>query len=218
VTRMRRAAVLPALVLVVATGCARTPPDLVESSSPTTSSTATSSPSTTSSATASAATASPVTEEDRQLVRAFVEFALAPGSESVGRVPFAADGVRLGLASDLVATVPAERLADPDSWLVDRLPHFRAYVGPFSALRSVRGHVSSAAGGDVLRRLQVNVGPHPHCASPPVPAPAAVQALRRVSVQPAEASITSCLEWFTVDLFVTPVGEVEAVTLDLYEP
>jgi hypothetical protein len=42
--------------------------------------------------------------------------------------------------------------------------------------------------------------------------------MRRVSVQPAAGSIDSCLDWFTVDLFVTRSGEVAAVTLDLWEP
>lgn len=68
------------------------------------------------------------------------------------------------------------------------------------------------------RDVVVSVGPHPHCASPPVPAPAEVASLRRVSVQPSPESGDSCLSWWTVDLFLTPEGEVAAVTLDIWEP
>lgn len=42
--------------------------------------------------------------------------------------------------------------------------------------------------------------------------------LRRVSVQPADGSIESCPQWFTVDLYVDGSGTVQAITLDLYEP
>ncbi len=38
---------------------------------------------------------------------------------------------------------------------------------------------------------------------------------RRVSIQPASAQ--SCLQWWTVDLFLGEDGRVEAITLDLYE-
>ena len=86
------------------------------------------------------------------------------------------------------------------------LEAFRARTGPFSALEPLideRPHVIVA-------------GPHNHCASPPVPAPEGYEAHRRVSVQPADA--TSCLEWFSVDLFLEADGTIDAITLDLYEP
>jgi hypothetical protein len=41
---------------------------------------------------------------------------------------------------------------------------------------------------------------------------------RRVSLQPAYGSVTSCLSWFTVDLFVDEHRDIVAVTLDLWEP
>jgi hypothetical protein len=49
-----------------------------------------------------------------------------------------------------------------------------------------------------------------------VPPPIQVADLRRVSVQPRDTE--SCLQWWTVDLFLTPDGKVAAVTLDLWEP
>lgn len=84
----------------------------------------------------------------------------------------------------------------------------RQSPGPFSAL-------------DVAARAQnpiVSVGEHPHCASPPVPPPDDVADLMRVSVQPDIEQIDSCLQWWTVDFFINQAGQIEAVTLDLWEP
>lgn len=83
---------------------------------------------------------------------------------------------------------------------------FRGHVGPFSALDLIVKNVP----------MTISVGPHPHCASSPVPAPAKFVGARRVSVQPKD--IASCLMWWTVDVFVSTTGRVEAVTLDLWEP
>lgn len=136
----------------------------------------------------------------------FLELAANPSAETADRLPFA-DEVQLGLGRDLrQARSPAE-LADPSSWVIDT-EVFRAYSGPFSAL-------DVAAGAD---DAVVAIGEHPHCASPPVPAPDAVADLTRVSVQPNPDAIESCLQWWTVDLFVNDDGRIEAVTLDLWEP
>jgi hypothetical protein len=64
--------------------------------------------------------------------------------------------------------------------------------------------------------MQVTVGPHDHCVSPPVPAPPELAGLRRVSVQPVGE--VPCLLWWTVDLFLTEDGTIAGITLDLYEP
>jgi hypothetical protein len=128
----------------------------------------------------------------------------ARGDGDLAAVPFAGE-VQLGLAEMLLVTRTPAELADPASWVVDLEP-FRARTGPFSALELLaeqRPHV-------------VMVGPHNHCASPPVPAPDGYEGYRRVSVHPADA--TSCLEWFTVDLFLDDDGAIVAITLDLYEP
>ena len=66
------------------------------------------------------------------------------------------------------------------------------------------------------RSLRIGVGPHRRCVSPPLPPPRSVAGLRHVSVQPRR--IDSCLQWFSVDMFVTRSGKIAAVTLDLYEP
>lgn len=130
-------------------------------------------------------------------------------------VPFSPEGVWLGLADRLLVRRSPEELADPQAWILDDEGFrgegeqgFRGYVGPFSAL-------------DLLseaERVTVSIGPHRHCASPPVPPPEEMADLRRVSVQPRFEEAYSCLDWWTVDLFVTADGEIAAVTLDLWEP
>jgi len=144
---------------------------------------------------------------DVDLTRAFRAFATAPSPGTASEVPFAPE-VRLGAASRLLSTVDADDVDDPRAWVL-RLEYFRGYSGPFSALELVQDH------GD---GLTTSVGPHPHCAGPPVPAPHALDDLRRVSLQPSSRSVDSCLDWFTVDLFVDDAGTVRAVTLDLWEP
>ena len=143
---------------------------------------------------------------DVALTRAFRGFAADPSPETAADVPFAPE-VRLGLASRLMRTVGADEVADPEAWVLESAA-FRGYTGPFSALDLLQRH----------DRYDVSVGPHRHCASPPVAAPPDVEGLRRVSVQPSSRSIDSCLSWFTVDLFVDDDDVVQAVTLDLWEP
>ncbi|MGH2709720.1 MAG: hypothetical protein ACRDH9_00745 [Actinomycetota bacterium] len=147
----------------------------------------------------------------QQLIR----FAESPQPESFAAVPFA-ESVWLGLSRRLVVNHPREMLADPSSWVLSA-PHFRAYVGPFSAL-DLLAEMDARFGPDAppAGSLEVNVGPHPHCASPPVPPPARLKDLRRVSAQPTD--IDSCILWWTVDAFVDVNGTIRAITLDLWEP
>jgi hypothetical protein len=145
------------------------------------------------------------TGQDQGIVRALIRFARSPGPKTVAMVPLADDGVWLGLADQLLVRRSPNELIEPEAWVLQS-ELFRAYVGSFSA-------------PDLLARTEkatVSAGPHPHCASPPVPPPQEVAQLRRVSVQPRD--IESCLKWWTVDVFVRPGGEIKAVTLDLWEP
>lgn len=141
-----------------------------------------------------------------ELVDAFVAFAHDPTEASFADLPLAAE-VELGLGPTLLRSADSGDLAATDAWVLD-LEHFRAYTGPFSAL-------------DMLSRLDVydvTVGDHPHCASPPVPAPAGYEDFQRIGVQPRLGLESSCLMWATVDLFVLPDGNVAAITLDMWEP
>jgi hypothetical protein len=143
---------------------------------------------------------------EEQLIDAFVEFAARPSDTTFAALPLA-ETVALGLGSEIISVVAKSTLRDAGTWELD-LEHFRAAVGPFSAFPRL------ARMGD----YQVIVGPHNHCASPPLPAPAGYEDLTRISIQPADGSIDSCLMWTTVDFFVSPDGEVAAITHDFWEP
>lgn len=145
------------------------------------------------------------TDEDKRLIRALIRFARSPDPETIAGVPFAEDGVWLGLADRLLTRRTTQQLVEPEAWAL-QVGLFRAASGPFSALDHLAG----------FKKTTVSVGPHPHCVSPAVPPPKKVADLRRVSVQPTDYQ--SCLQWSTVDVFVTPDDEVLAVTLDLWEP
>ena len=149
-------------------------------------------------------TAARPTVADVGLVRALAEFAHAPGAGTLGAVAFA-DRVKLGLSDRLMTERASLDLLRPDAWVL-QADGFRGHVGSFSALDLIGKDVATT----------ISVGPHPHCASPPVPPPTSLVGARRVSVQPKD--IDSCLLWWTVDLFVSAVGRIEAVTLDLWDP
>ncbi len=118
-----------------------------------------------------------------------------------------AGSVDLGLGRRLVLERSAAELRDPEAWKI-HVKSFRAYGGPFSALPLM---------AEERGPLRVSVGPHRHCAAPRViPPPRGVETLRRVSVQPQR--MESCLQWWSVDVYVDGVGEVHAVTLDAWEP
>ena len=142
--------------------------------------------------------------DDLSLADTLSAFAGDPTRATWAAIEFAPE-VALGLADEVQTTVESGDLIDPGTWMLEKEP-FRGRTGPYSALDLL------ANAGPVV----VTVGPHDHCASPPVPAPAELADLRRVAIQPLEA--TSCLEWFTVDLFVDDDGTVHGITLDLYEP
>jgi hypothetical protein len=145
----------------------------------------------------------------RRIAEAFETFAMHPDATSVRLPPFA-DRVALGLGSTILATVPRAELALPATWdLV-----MEGYAGRSGALNPLAG----------IRRLVrkggatvVSTGPHDHCASPPLPVPAGVTEDLQVVIQPSWDDLDSCLQWFSVDLFVRD-GRVVAVTLSLFEP
>lgn len=158
------------------------------------------------------------TTEDERLIRDLVSFAVDPSLETASRLPLANE-VALGLSRDIEATLDMSDAADTSAWVI-RAKYFRAYTGPFSALELIQRHAEEAGADSVGGRgaFQVSVGEHPHCASPPVPAPREFKDYRRVSVQPSRSSIDSCLSWFTVDVFLDEQRSVAAITLDIWEP
>ncbi len=146
------------------------------------------------------------TATDREIVRSLVAFARSPADATWRAVPFARK-VDLGLANRLFVRRSAAELRNPAAWLID-VRSFRGGTRPFSAVSLIDENAHG--------RLALSVGPHRHCVSPPVPPPRRVAALRRVSLQPKQ--VESCLQWWTVDLYLTGGGKVRAVTLDLWEP
>lgn len=152
-------------------------------------------------------TTRPGTSAEEALARAFLRFARDPSEMTLEATPFANE-VRLGLGPTIERVEERAGVVDPGRWVFPNEQSFRASAGPLSVLEFARRTA------DVV----VTVGEHPHCASPPVPAPGDVRDLRRVSVQPNPDSISSCLEWWTIDLFVTPDDVIAAVTLDFWEP
>ena len=166
------------------------------------------------------ATSPDVGPADLALIERLVVFALDPADASAQTLGLAQAGVRLGLADRLLVDLQVASAADPAAWEIDD-PLFRAHTGPFSAPAMLAARIEGTdrrpplpAGG----ALTVTVGEHPHCTSGPVPAPLGLESLRQVSVQPTDESMASCLDWFTVDLFVADDGAVVAVTLDVWEP
>jgi spore germination protein GerM len=143
------------------------------------------------------------TEQEAAVMAALETFAKDPAANFAAVA--LADEVSLGLGPDLIRTMDAADLADPAAWVMD-IDLFRARAGTASAL-------------DLLaeeRPRRVVTGDHLHCASPPVAAPSGLEGFTRISTQPTDA--TSCLEWFSVDVFVDGDGDIVAVTIDLYEP
>lgn len=143
------------------------------------------------------------TEADKATAQALADFASSPDGEAILQLPLATE-VALGLGPDIDRAVAATALADPQNWVIDR-QEFRAWSGPFSVLDLIGEPVT------------LSVGAHARCVDPPEEPPPGFETLRRVSLQPANA--TSCLEWWSLDLFVDPgTGQVSAITLDLYAP
>lgn len=161
------------------------------------------------------------TGEDAKLADAFVALALSPGTSTADALPVPQDGIHLGLGPHLLKALPADEIGNPASWQINPRKGFRAWTGPFSALKDIRFHVEHAGDPRWLRpsgELQYLAGPHPHCAGPPQPAPTELENLQRISIQPAADSITTCVAWFTVDMFVNEHGDIVAVTFDRWEP
>ncbi len=141
-----------------------------------------------------------------------VEFAQSDDPDAFAFARFA-DEVALGLADEILVRRSMDAVAMRGSWTLES-DSFRGRVGPFSALDRLAEWDQNDAG--FVRELSVTVGPHAHCASGPVPAPAEFAGLRRISVQPVGE--IPCPLWWTVDLFLTDDGRIAAVTLDYYEP
>lgn len=215
---------IPAAAIVLAillTGCGGDPETPAASAPPSSAPAATPSSSPTASDPSEEASVAPGRQPsaaDRRLARAFIHLATRPPQMSMlPNVPFAPT-VRIGLGSALTDAIPSGDTYLYGEWtLRAEGEFFRGQIGPFNAFRAVRRHLRRA--GQASRDPFAYVlGRHRHCAGPPVPAPAGFAEARRVSLQPAPETIDSCLDWFTVDLFLDDAGQIAAVTYDIWEP
>jgi hypothetical protein len=159
-----------------------------------------------SSATDSASAPSDV--DARAIARALVDFADAPGVETFAAVGLA-DEVWLGLADRLVVLRPAPDLVNAEAWLVDPgAAGFRERTGPFSALDLL------AAGDQTV----VSSASHSNCFGEELPPPDRFADFGRISITPDRNTIALCMNWWSVDLYITNAAEIAGVTLDLGDP
>jgi len=136
----------------------------------------------------------------------FIRFAQSHSAEDLAKLPLA-DTVQLGLGPELMVTVGKDELTDPETWIIQR-DLFRAYEGPFNII----GPLEDDEPRDII------FGDHPHCAGAPMPDPVGFEDHSQISIQPGASSFDSCLVWYTVDLFLNDQAQIEAITLDVWEP
>lgn len=128
----------------------------------------------------------------------------AQGTKSFDQVPLA-DEVMLGLGNTGLLTVDGPDLASASAWIIRDTP-FAESEGPFDILGPLRAEGIP----------QVYVAPRPHCAGPPLEFGPQWDQGRHLVIEPTE--FDSCLMWFAVHLLVNSLGQIEAVSLDLFGP
>lgn len=140
---------------------------------------------------------------------ALVAMAQDPLPGLVSRVAFA-PSVQVRVGQAVVVTVPREELANRDAWVLgDRTTEYAQRGGPFDVLDPLR----STPPADTTW----GIGQHAGCSVPELPANL-VPNTRRVWIQPKEGTISSCIDWWSVDMWITDDGEVTAVSLELGAP
>ena len=117
------------------------------------------------------------------------------------QIPFDPE-VTLGLMEGRTDQFVRADLADPATWQLD-VDGYRARSGSADLLAELR------------RPVRITEGEIPHCASPPAPIPNDLAGFDRINLEPI--GITSCIDWFSLSLFVDG-GDVVGVLYDLYEP
>lgn len=118
-----------------------------------------------------------------------------------------AESVDFGLGSEIVASIQSSDLDDRSAWIID-VPDFAGHAGPFDLLAQVAR----------LTAFTVSVGPVDQCADDNWPAPPGYEEHLRITVQPIAIRNSTCLTWFGLQAFVGESQQVEAITLDLWEP
>jgi hypothetical protein len=133
----------------------------------------------------------------------FSRFAHRP---SVRNAPFDTP-VSLGLGGRYVRTLDGDDRVDPQKWRLS-LRGYAEASGTISALRLLL---------DNARDAHVSNRPPPPCAVHTDPGLRLTGGGRLVRIQP-RLRATSCIEWWSVDLFVNDVGQVVGVNVNLGAP
>lgn len=138
--------------------------------------------------------------------RRFLEFAAAPSAGTLAALDVAPT-VEFGVDGRKVTERSAADLLDHHAWDVGNTRTTSGqFVGPFNALTAVQGIQHRGGGfsnshGDVVR-----CGTTEH-----IPHAATLGAATRVSVQPDPSAISSCVDWFSVDLYLDDQGRLVGV-------
>lgn len=143
------------------------------------------------------------TDADVALVASFLE--LDQRRPDVESLPLAPSGVVMSLGIAELREQTTAQLADPVNWAFES-EGFRGRTGTFSAL-------------DVLANAdetEIFVGTHNHCASPPAAVPEVLREARHLSIQPT--GIDSCINWWTVGIYLDDAGDVIGIVFDTWEP
>jgi hypothetical protein len=147
----------------------------------------------------------PLSGPDAPLARKLHAFAADPGAETLGAIPLS-DQVAIGLGGDVVKTPTAEQLEDPSAWVIHR-PYFAGQSGPFTALDQLRRNP------DLWSITEEKQQGCPWARTAALPG---YEQDRRLTIEPS--NITSCLEWFAVDVYVDESGRIVAISLNFDEP
>ncbi len=143
--------------------------------------------------------------EESELLDLYSALDAAAGTIDTSLLRLSPGGVVLALGDQHAVTRSPAELADPAQWVIDA-EGFRGRVGGFSALEALSS----------VQEPTWSAGAHNHCASPPAPILPELRDARQLSIQPT--GTTSCIEWFTVDLFLDSTGEVIGIVFDTWEP
>lgn len=159
-----------------------------------------------------------VRDADISLARHLAAFTVTPTARLRDLVRFGPDGTSLRVGASARQIQPGA-LADETSWSL-AADGFAGRDGELNALQPLRDHLLGRLHPPERTdgNLTVSEGEVRRCAGPAIAAPAGLDGLRHLAIQPAPDSLESCLDWFSVDLYLDPAGRVQAVRLDLWEP
>jgi hypothetical protein len=143
------------------------------------------------------------TSEDRHLAAAFYRFAKTPWT-GAWDVP-----IHVGFGDSIVRTLTAAHAGRAQAWRLPpgTVPWLVGRVSPLTQVARSRG------------RYAVYSGAHPpSCAGVDMQPPPRLDQYHRLSIQPRQSVIDSCLSWWSVNLFVNDVRQVTGVTVNFSEP